>query len=129
MCRGFFVNDKYAIEIASLFFVIENLEELLAESAKKKSIQHQAEDDTKLNLKMRERQDRLDATFLNYIPVKTYKRLMKSKEVVIAELKAKVSERFLKNEYNNLIEMKSNLLNIFSKFPEFCSSNYIGRSK
>ncbi len=49
---------------------------------------------------------------------------MKPKEMMVGELRAKISERILKNEYSNIYEMKLNLLNIFSKFPEFLSTNY-----
>jgi hypothetical protein len=44
-------------------------------------------------------------------------------------MKAKISERVLKKEYNVIFEMKITLLNIFSKFPEFMSSNHRMRSK
>jgi len=48
------------------------------------------------------KQKQLESTFLNYIPLKVYKRSMKSKEVIVAELRAKISERILKSEYNNI---------------------------
>jgi hypothetical protein len=54
---------------------------------------------------------------------------MKSKEIIVAELRAKISERILKSEYNNIYDMKLNLLSIFSKFPEYASTNYIVSSK
>lgn len=49
-----------------------------------------------------EKQKQLDSTFLSYIPLKTYKRLMKPKEELIADLKAKISERLLKGEHSNI---------------------------
>lgn len=64
-----------------------------------------------------DKQKHLETTFLNYIPLKVYKRSMKSKEVIVAELRAKISERILKSEYNNIYDMKLNLLTIFSKYP------------
>lgn len=42
---------------------------------------------------------------------------MKSKDNFVTEMKAKISERFLKKEHNVIFEMKIELLNIFSKFP------------
>jgi hypothetical protein len=38
LCRNFFVNDKLSIEIASMFFMIENAENIIIEATNKKSL-------------------------------------------------------------------------------------------
>ncbi len=125
MCRNFFVNDKLATDIASIFFIIENIESMFSDVNNKKSLLlRNTLQEMNVSKMLIDSQKQLQVTFLNFIPLKTYKRLMKPKEMMVGELRAKISERILKNEYSNIYEMKLNLLNIFSKFPEFLSTNY-----
>jgi len=67
----------------------------------KNNIKNNIEEQT-LSQMLVNKQKQLESTFLNYIPLKVYKRSMKSKEVIVAELRAKISERILKSEYNNI---------------------------
>lgn len=71
----------------------------------------------------------LDSNFNTYVPQKVCSRLMGLKESFVTEMKAKISERILKKEHNVIFEMKLALLGIFSRFPEFMSSNHRMRSK
>lgn len=49
---------------------------------------------------------------------------MREKEVIFAQIKAKVSERMLKKEHMALYDMKIKFIKYFEPFPEFCSTNY-----
>lgn len=92
MCRNLFINDKMAKEIASLFFMIENMEEMIADNEnRKESNNSYILDDQTISKRLVEKQKQLEGNFLNYLPLKAYKRLMKSKEIVVAELRARIS--------------------------------------
>jgi hypothetical protein len=130
MCRNFFVNDKLASEIAAIIFLIEVVENTLLEVTTPKSKYNpKTTDEITVDKIITLKMAQLDSSFLGYVPRKIYNRLMKSKDNFILDMKGKISEKFLKKEHNVIFEMKISLLVIFSKFPEFMSSNHRMKSK
>lgn len=130
MSRNFFVNDRLASEIAAILFIIEGVENILLQLTNNKSRSNKnTTDEVAIEKIMIDKVAQLDSTFFAYVPRKIYSRLMKSKDGFIAEMKAKVSEKFLKKEHSAIFEMKISLLRLFSRFPEFMSSNHRVRSK
>ena len=50
MCRNFFINDKLACDIASIFFMIENAENMLLDASKKNYGQLHPNDEEEVSL-------------------------------------------------------------------------------
>jgi hypothetical protein len=59
-----------------------------------------------------------------YIPRHIMARIMKDKETLFGQIKAKVNERMLKREHIAIYEMKTQFIRYFEHFPEFCSTTY-----
>lgn len=68
--------------------------------------------------------NRIELIYPAYIPRHIMARILKDKESLFAQIKAKVSERMLKKQYIAIYEMKTHFIRHFESFPEFCSSTY-----
>jgi hypothetical protein len=100
MCRNFFVNDKLANEIAAILFLIETVENtLIAVTNPRVATNPKTTDEVAIDSVITQKMGQLDSNFLAYVPRKIYTRLMKAKDNFVTEMKARISERFLKKEH------------------------------
>lgn len=84
-----------------MIFIVEGVENTLLQLTNNKSRNNKnTTDEVAIEKIMVDKVAQLDSNFLAYVPRKIYSRLMKSKDGFIAEMKAKISEKFLKKEHS-----------------------------
>ena len=86
MMRGLFDSDKNIYEVTSLLFIIDNVENYSIIKRKEPKNKRGTIDQFIL-----EEVGRLDSVFPAYIPRQVMSRIMKSKDAIFGQIKAKVS--------------------------------------